>query len=187
MEERERNRQQKTMFGNPFRLEKNESAEETWQEGINGPPVRGRKKRRKIENTESSNIMFVSDGPLDGALNNELVSKDKMMVEVDPLINKELYSTPLSLVNEIHPRGSVEAVERDLEELKRKEHNTIDSFGDVLAVQEKSVFESNMYNDPQHVAEFLISVIRILRHTRAGQTSKVLPCDFSFVLHILAF
>ena len=175
------------MFGNPFRLEKNEGAEETWQEGINGPPARGRKKRRKIEHTESSSITFISDSTLDGTLNNEVVPRNKMMMETDLLTSKEPHAASLSLVNDIHSRGSVEVINMDAEEIKEKEQisevlihkdqqyrNSIDRFDNVPSTQENAVVESNVCKDTHHVANFLISIIRILRHTQAGQTTKVM-------------
>ena len=175
------------MFGNPFRLEKNEGAEETWQEGINGPPARGRRKRRKIEHTESSGITFVSDGTLDGTVNNEVAPRNKMMMETDLLTSKEPRAASLSLVNDIHSRGSVEVVNMDAEEMKEKEQisealihkdqqdrSSNDSFDNVQASQENAVAESNVCKDTHHVADFLISIIRILRHTQAGQTTKVM-------------
>ena len=173
------------MFGNPFRLEKNEGAEETWQEGINGPPARGRRKRRK---TESSSITFVSDGAFDGTLNNEVAPRNKMMMETDMLTtSKEPQVASLSMVNDIHSRGSVEVVNMDPEEIKEKEQisevlihkdqqdrSSIDNFDNVPASQENAVTESNVCKDTHDVADFLISIIRILRHTHAGETTKVL-------------
>ncbi|CAM6103367.1 unnamed protein product [Calypogeia fissa] len=62
IDEQDRSKQQRTMFGNPYRQEKNDGADEAWLEGTGGPLFRGRKRRRRSESPGVSNSSLSSSG-----------------------------------------------------------------------------------------------------------------------------
>ncbi|KAL3684707.1 hypothetical protein R1sor_002729 [Riccia sorocarpa] len=61
-EDQDRSKQQRTMFGNPYRQEKNDGADEAWMEGPGGPIFRGRKRRRRQESPSSSTSSLSTSG-----------------------------------------------------------------------------------------------------------------------------
>ncbi|KAL2652907.1 hypothetical protein R1flu_021035 [Riccia fluitans] len=61
-EDQDRSKQQRTMFGNPYRQEKNDGADEAWMDGPGGPIFRGRKRRRRQESPSFSTSSLSSSG-----------------------------------------------------------------------------------------------------------------------------
>lgn len=64
IDEQDRTKQQRAMFGNPYRQEKHDGADEAWLEGQGpgGPLARGRKRRRRAESPVVSNSSLSGPG-----------------------------------------------------------------------------------------------------------------------------
>lgn len=205
IEDVDRSKQQKPMFGNPFRQERSEGAEETWQDGMSGPLARGRKKRRRIELLGASppSSGYISEGSLDGYLGNEMTPPHKIVHELDA-VTKETHTSSLASVNDIQsrkgrPLDACDVSGNDINLLpavEGKENEQVIEEGPVNKHQQDSGSASShdametmsltgqsntvaislpmkINNDPHDVAEFLLTVIRTLRHTRPGNTQKL--------------
>lgn len=82
IEDLDRNKQQRPMFGNPFRQERSDGADETWQEGLSGPLSRGRKKRRaEVLGVPSSSPGYTLEGSLDSIPANEAAPLTKILMD----------------------------------------------------------------------------------------------------------
>lgn len=115
-EEPDRTKQQRMMFGNPYRQEKNDGgADEGWSEGTGGLLQRGRKRRRRIQqqgdsssvstSLSCSNLSCLAESSTDVSLNTEAMSSQRLQKGQDNLhpsllVVKPCQSVPPSVLKE---------------------------------------------------------------------------------------
>ncbi|BBM97065.1 hypothetical protein MPTK1_1g02770 [Marchantia polymorpha subsp. ruderalis] len=111
-EEQDRTKQQRTMFGNPYRQEKNDGADEAWMEGPGGPLFRGRKRRRRQESPSASTSSLSSSGSAvdgnseAGSANAEVTSPARTLPELQPTSSDGLRNTLITTGTKVYERLS---------------------------------------------------------------------------------
>eukprot|EP00249_Psilotum_nudum_P012668 c23911_g1_i1 orf=77-2851(+) len=220
-DESDRNKQLRSMFGNPYRQEKNDGADEAWQEGTTRLLSRGRKRRRRSESigaspSSMSSLGSSSEGSVDTVSANEQTSmtdspadslggsgetmrlgmnvqgsklndkgNETMSREgLDSTTTSDDFITGKEKGSEIVQVCVEEKDHRKLEggiALSHQEENTISVTGiENIEHTSQSGWKKLVYVTPpvgkkdQHeVASFILTAIKILRHTRPGNTEKL--------------
>lgn len=117
-EEPDRTKQQRMMFGNPYRQEKTDGgADEGWSEGTGGLHQRGRKRRRHIQqqgdfsssvstSLSCSKLSCLAESSTDiVSLNTEMMSSQRLLkgqdnLHTSSLVEKSCQSVPASILKE---------------------------------------------------------------------------------------
>ncbi|KAJ7546485.1 hypothetical protein O6H91_08G041500 [Diphasiastrum complanatum] len=90
-EEQDRNKQHRPMFGNPYRQERSDGADEAWLDGNGGFSFRGKKRKRRSESISASlslsGSLSVSENSSEAAAgNSEVTSSAKTPSEVQIMV-----------------------------------------------------------------------------------------------------
>ncbi|XP_002985247.2 integrator complex subunit 6 homolog [Selaginella moellendorffii] len=156
-DEQERTKQQRSLFGNPYRQEKHDAADEAWFEGSGGAQLRGRKRRRRPESpglsgsasTSSASSGECSSDASGGEVNSPAKSpKELSDVRDDP--DEAGSSSPEAAILSVphrNPEGGNHEESAAQSEKRRK------LLGDA--------------------SDFVLAALRTLRHAKTNNTHKL--------------
>lgn len=201
-EESDRTKQPRSMFGNPYRQEKNDSgADEGWSEGTGGLLQRGRKRRRRIQQQQgdspsspslssspsSSNLSSLADSSAETSLNTEVTSPQRGQqpsVESASATVERKDNDHRSLAPPNTEKGNMLRANVKWKEYGGKMRATENDNGLELANdigswamdqgrRKRHMAPLGTHQEQSHVVAFLLSVIKALRCSKSSNTKQV--------------